>query len=53
MSRNLASRQNRRANRKVTRNLFSSSENETRFSPLRQARAELRAQDLESEFFED
>ena len=52
MSRNLASRQNRRAHRKATRSLHSSSDHETRFSPRRLARAELHAQDLELEYFE-
>ncbi|MBS2040721.1 hypothetical protein JST97_37385 [bacterium] len=50
MSRNLASRQNRRASRKATRGLHSSGQPETRFSPRRLAQAELRAQDLESDY---
>ena len=45
--------QPRRASRKVSRTLHSGGEQETRFSPRRLARAELRAQDLEMEFYED
>lgn len=53
MSRNVNGRQLRRASRKVSRTLHSGGEQETRFSPRRQARLELRAQDLEQELFED
>lgn len=53
MSRNFNT-QTRRAIRKVSRTLHSGGEQqETRFSPRRLARAELRAQDLEMELYED
>ncbi|MBN9419526.1 MAG: hypothetical protein J0I12_28985 [Candidatus Eremiobacteraeota bacterium] len=46
--------QTRRANRKVSRSLQGGGEQqETRLSSRRLARAELRAQDLEMELYED
>lgn len=53
MSRKFAQSQSRRASRKVSRTLHSAGEHETRFSPRRLARAELRAQDLEMDLYED
>jgi len=55
MSRNIqsANRQSRRAGGRVSRTLQSGSEHEARFSARRQARAQLRTQELELELFDD
>ena len=53
MSHKVSHSSSRRASRKVSRTLHAGGEHTPRLSPARQARAELHAQDLEMELYED